>query len=225
MSASTTKYTDLITSEHQTAPKFMAMVSAICQAWADGMATALSIPQLLDIDVAIGEQLDMIGQWVGITRNVYPPLSGVYFAFDTIGVGFDQGVWYELFNPVTAVVTLPDEHYRVLLKARIINNHWNGSVSDIYTLMNAALSPIGVQIFIKDYANLNIEYGIISSGTIPSALIVAMLTSGMLDVRPAGVHVNYYVYQNSSGPLFGFDATNPFFAGFDQGSWATAIIN
>lgn len=218
-------YTNLITSEHQTAPKFVAMVSAICQAWADGIATALSIPLLLDVDTAVGQQLDMLGQWVGVSRNLSVTLTGVYFAFDTTGVGFDQGVWYESFNPTNGVVILPDDHYRALIKARIINNHWNGSVSEVYALINAALAPIGIQVFIKDFADLTIGYGILTTGTIPSALVIEMFTTGMLDIRPAGVHVSYYIYQNTAGPMFGFDVTNSFFAGFDQGSWATAVIN
>ncbi len=224
MAGSTTKYTDLITSEHQTATKFMEMVAQVCQAWADSVYLAQQIPGLYDIDQAIGAQLDAIGQWVGISRNLAVPLVGVYFSLDTAGVGFDQGVWLGPYDPTSGLVALPDDYYRLLLKAKILNNQWDCDTPDAYTLASVIYQPLGYQLFIQDHSDLTMDLGLLGAGP-PPAIVWAMLTTGLLDVKPLGVHINSYVAQSAAGPIFAFDLNNTYFAGFDTGNWATVQAN
>lgn len=224
MAGSTTKYTNLITSEHQSAPKFMDMVAQVCQAWADSVALSQLIPGLYDIDQAVGAQLDVIGRWVGISRQLSAPLVGIYFSFDTAGVGFDQGVWLGPYDPTTGLVSLPDDQYRLLLKAKILNNHWDCDTADAYALANVIFQPLGYQLFIQDHGDLTMDLGLIGSGP-PPPIVWSMLTTGSLNIKPLGVHINNYVAQSSAGPIFAFDINNTSFAGFDVGSWATIQAN
>ncbi|MGC7970039.1 DUF2612 domain-containing protein, partial [Salmonella enterica] len=73
-----------------------------------------TLPFDFDLDQAIGVQLDAVGEWVGISRNITVPLAGVYFSFDIAGLGFDQGVWKGPFDPDTGLTTLDDDTYRLL---------------------------------------------------------------------------------------------------------------
>lgn len=224
MAGNITPYLSIITSEHSDKPKYTSMVGQTAQPFADLTALYDSIPLLYDVDVAVGAQLDTVGLWVGVTRQLTAPLAGVYFAFDTADVGFDQGVWMGPYDPATGLVSLPDDYYRMLIKIRILNNHWDGSKDQATTLVNAIFNVLGYQFFIKDHADLTMDMGLIGPGS-PSAIVKALLTGGKFDVKPDVVHISNYIYQTVSGPMFAFDLNNSLFAGFDTGAWAQYIAN
>lgn len=216
MSGDVNQYLNLIPSQNQAASNFMAMIAATLQPAADIVALLDIIPELLDVDVAVGEQLDFIGQWVGVSRNLTVPLAGVYFSFDTVGLGFDQGVWQE--EPLdSGLVSLPDEFYTLLIKAKVLNNTWHCDVPDAYTLMQNLFASLGYQILIQDNGNLTMTLILIAAVPI-TPIAAALLTSGLLDVKPIGVGIGYAY---GVAPLFAFDVENELLAGFDTGSWAT----
>lgn len=224
MSGDVVLYTALVTNEHADKPKFMAMVAASVQPPADLIALYQTISALYDVDLAVGEQLDVVGQWVGISRKLSAPLTGVYFALDTVGVGFDEGVWLGPYDPTTGLVSLPDDFYRLLIKAKILNNHWNGSKADAYTLIDLIFQSFGYQLFIEDPCDLTMRLGLWGL-TIPPTIVIALLVSGELNIKPAGVHIAAYLYQSQPGPIFAFDLNNAMFGGFDTGGWATVVTN
>jgi len=215
-------YTNLITSEHSNKPNFTSMVSATCQPFADMIALYQVMNGLYDVDVAVGSQLDVVGQWVGVSRQLEEPITGVYFAFDTPGLGFDQGVWQGPTDPTSGLVNLPDDHYRLVVYAKILNNQWDGSLPQAYEIAEILFTPLGFTVFIQDPANLTMQMGLIGQTT-PDALMLALFTQGDLNLRPAGVLITDYFYQLVPGPLFAFDLNTPNFAGFDSGSWAGLI--
>jgi hypothetical protein len=188
MTATIQTYLDLITLEHGSQPNYTAMISVLCQPLVDSINQMSQMQTLFDIDTAIGQQLDIVGQWVGITRYVDPPIIGVYFAWDTAGVGWDQGVWKLPTDPTFGLVVLPDDHYRALLKARVLNNHWDGDIEDAYAIMNTTFNVFGYFIAIKDNGNLTMDL-ILVGPVAPDALLLDMFDSGELDIRPAGVQV------------------------------------
>ena len=196
------------------------MVSAVIQPSSDLIDLYALIPGLYDVDVAVGQQLDVVGQWVGISRNLDEAISGVYFAFDIDGVGFDQGVWLGPFDPITGITKLPDDIYRILIKVKILNNHWDGTKETAYALVNQIFQTLGYSILIEDPSDLTMALGLVRSG--PSVkLIEELLFTGKLNIKPAGVRISYFLSSASEGPLFGFDINNSLIAGFDTGSWAT----
>jgi hypothetical protein len=222
MTAQLTDYTSLITSEHQSAPQFMAMVSVLAQ-WAVDRRTLLaSIQALYDIDTAVGQQLDRVGEWVGISRNLSLPLTGVYFSLDTTGLGFDQGTWKGPFDPSTGLVSLPDDQYRILLYATIAANNWDGSVPSAYVAWNTIFAPLGYTILIADNQDMTMNVALV--GPTPDAVTLALFTGGYLNLRPAGVGItNYYLPSVPGSPVFGFDVGNAAIAGFDSGGWVRAL--
>ncbi|MGA3827403.1 DUF2612 domain-containing protein [Pseudomonas chlororaphis] len=209
-------YTGKITSEHSDKPKYMAMVEAISQCFLDNNVTASSLPSVFDLDDAVGVQLDDIGLWVGISRNVRTPLTGVYFSLDVSGLGFDQGVWQGPFDPDSGVTRLDDDTYRLLIRARIGANRWDGTMEQSKEILDLVFSD-GTFAFIQDNQDMTMTIGV--AGVSPSALELALLTGGYIPIKPQSVGVDYYIISTEEGPLFGFDATNQYIAGFDQGSW------
>lgn len=115
-----------------------------------------------------------------------------------------------------------DDFYRIILKVRILNNHWQCNKPSAYELANTLFTSLGFAFFIEDHADLSITLGVIGEG-VPSGEIITLLTGGYLDVKPVTIRIAGYAYQSGAGPIFAFDIENTNFAGFDVGSWATII--
>lgn len=214
-------YTGKITSEHADKPRFTAMVAAVAQCFVEGQNALGGMPASFDLDTAIGKQLDDVGLWVGVSRNVATPLAGVYFSLDAAGLGFDQGVWKGPFDPDTGVTSLDDETYRLLIRARIGANRWDGTLAGSKPIL-AQIFGGGTQVFIQDNQDMSITVGI--AGKVPSALFLALLSGGYIPLKPQTVRVNYYLVTSDDGAsLFGFDMGNEYVAGFDAGAWATPL--
>jgi hypothetical protein len=215
-------YLSLITSEHADKPNYLTFVATFLQPVADIIAQIKAIPALFDLDTAVGEQLDFIGQWVGRSRYLTTALPNVYFSFDTAGLGFDQAVWQGPFDPTTGLTALPDDSYRTLLRATIAANQWDGTIPGAYNAWNVVFSGTGTQILIQDNGDMTMLFGLV--GTVPDAVTKALLTGGYLALKPAGVRITgYYVSSAPGTPLFGFDADTSVIGGFDVGSWATPL--
>ncbi|QGA37595.1 DUF2612 domain-containing protein [Burkholderia glumae] len=214
-------YTSLITSEHQPKPRFMALVGALVSPLVDQMNVVASMPALFDLDNAVGDQLDKVGEWVGLSRQVSTPLIGVYFSFDVADLGFDQGTWKGPFDPDTGLVSLDDETYRMTLRAKIAANHWDGTPDKAADILDL-LAPPGTNVFIEDPCDMSITIGV--SGKQPTAIYIALLKTGLLSLKPETVHINYAITSVDGDPIFGFDLENEYVSGFDVGAWSGTTI-
>lgn len=222
MSGDVTPYTGLITSEHQGAPKFMATIAASLQPLADMIATLNAMPAAFDLDQAVGAQLDAIGVRVGVSRQLAEPLTGVYFSFDTPGLGFDQGTIQGPFDPTTGLVALPDDNYRTVLRARISANSWDGTVPSAYQIWDLVFQPQGVGILIQDNSDMTMMLAL--TGSLPNAVTLALFSDGLIDLKPAGVQVSARLVPSvANAPYFGFDIESSGIAGFDVGAIGTPL--
>src|ERR1700727_3458736 len=89
-------YLDLITSAHAQQPNFVATVSLSVGAYVQIQNLFTSMISLFDLDSPpVGNQLDIIGQWAGVSRNVLIPGDEVFFTWDgtNANLGWDQGTW------------------------------------------------------------------------------------------------------------------------------------
>ena len=180
-----------------------------------------SMPGKFDLDSAVDAQLDDVGRWVGISRNVPLPLSDVYFSFDIEGLGFDQGNWKGPFDPDTGLTRLDDETYRLVLRAKIGANHWDGTLESSKEILDSIFNG-GTFVFIQDNQDMSMTIGI--SGVIPSAVFQALLANGLIPLKPEGVRINIVIVTSvDSAPIFGFDMSNDLVAGFDTGAWGTPL--
>ncbi|KWE70568.1 hypothetical protein WL77_12260 [Burkholderia ubonensis] len=214
-------YTALITSEHRDKPRFAATVAAVVQPLVDQMNLLASMPGKFDLDVAVGDQLDAVGLWVGVSRRIRTPLTGIYFSFDIAGLGFDQGIWKGPFDPDTGLTVLDDDTYRLVIRAKIGANHWDGTLEQSAAILNSIFGA-DTHVFIEDHQDMSMTIGI--SGKVPSAVFLALLAGGYIPLKPEGVRVNYTIVTTVDGaPMFGFDMNNQFVAGFDTGAWGKAV--
>lgn len=221
MSADVSPYTDLITSEHADKPNFMATITASLQSAADIVAVAQGISDKFDLDQAVGKQLDILGEWIGISRNVKTELTGVYFSFDTQGVGFDEGLIWSEGEPLTGLTELPDDIYLMLLKAKIAANQWDGTIPGAYEAWDTLLEPYGFHILIQDNGDMSMTLALASTSINPT--FKELFIGGYLDLRPATVRIDGYLTPSVTGtPFFGFDVENDAIAGFDVGAFAVS---
>lgn len=214
-------YSSLITSEHRK-PKFQATVQALSQSFNDLLAMLGAMPTAFDLDAAVGVQLDAVGKWVGITRNVAVPITGVYFSLDEDGLGFDVGVWQGPYDPDAGLTSLDDPTYRLLIKAKIAANHWDGTLDGSAQILRGIFGDT-TSIFIVDNGDMSIDVGV--SGAIPSLVFLSLLLGGYIPIKPEGVRINNYVVTTEYGsPVFGFDTDSPYVGGFDVGAWGTSDL-
>lgn len=185
----TDEYLALITSEHESKPKFVATVTASVSPFAKIQQVMRQFVLDFDVDSAVGVQLDIVALWVGVTRTVAIPIDGYYFSWDSqVKDGWDNGVWKGLGDPDAGFTQLPDDLFRALIKAKIAANHWKGDIPGVYTIINEALSIDGA-VKIVDNQNMTMTVQV-QSGALP-AVEQAIVMQGYLPIKPAGVKATY----------------------------------
>lgn len=220
------KYTDLITNYHSQKPLFVDHIDLITRPLSDVADAMTALITEFDIDEAIGVQLDILGKWIGRTRVVSQPISGIYFSFDTDGLGFDQGVWQGPYDPDAGFTNLSDETYRIILKAKIAINHWNGTNETLPAILETALTGSGLKMQIVDNQDMTISVWVFPEVDIStvSLELIAAIRQGYLTVKAAGVWAGDIQTPSIETPstgnkFFGFDMDNDYIAGFDSGAW------
>lgn len=215
------EYLALITNEHTGKVKFEATVAAGVSPLALVQDVLKSLVSKFDIDTAVGVQLDVIGLWVGFSRNVKTPL-GVYFTFDFGGLGFDEGFWKGPYDPDDGLVSMDDETYRTMLRAKIEANKWDGTAGTLNSIYAGVLVGTGSIAFAIDNQNMTMDVCVI--GNSPSVLISSILKNGYFPIKPCGVRIDrYFKTSVPSMPIFGFDVSNSYIGGFEEGAWSIDI--
>lgn len=177
MSASASSYAALIPSGNQSATKFMAMIAACVQPSVDQQNQLRAFPIIFDIDYAVGAQLDALGAWIGVSRQVTKIIAGY--------------------------ISLPDPAYRTLLKLTIAENNWDGTVPGAYTIFNSIFAPEGVSVSIQDNQDMTMNVTFVN---LPSDPVIQGVLLNYFNLRPASVGTNFYanplILQDSSGQLW-----------------------
>jgi hypothetical protein len=219
------KYTELITNYHVTKPLFFDHIDLSTRPFIDVSASMSGLITAFDIDTAVGVQLDTLGLWIGRSRVVSQPISGVYFSWDTDGLGYDQGVWQGPYDPDSGYTTLSDETYRVILKAKIAINNWNGQNDTLPAILDAATAGSGLRMQIVDNQDMTISVWVFPETDIDnvSLELLAAIRQGYLTVKAAGVFSGEILTPSEGTRFFGFDLDNDYIAGFDDGAWGVNL--
>ncbi|HDG5313199.1 DUF2612 domain-containing protein [Pantoea dispersa] len=224
------KYTELITNYHAGKPRFVAHVELSTRPLTDASTALQGLITAFDIDSAVGAQLDILGEWIGRTRIVSQPISGVYFSFDTDGLGWDQGIWQGPYDPDAGYTSLSDDTYRIVLKAKIAINNWNGQNDTLPPILETALEGSGLKMQIVDNQDMTISVWVFPEEDISqvSLELIAAIRQGYLTVKAAGVWAGDIQTPSIETPsvgnrFFGFDMDNEFIAGFDDGAWEKTL--
>lgn len=188
----TADYLAMITQAYHDQPKFRAMVEALVAPAARLQELAAGLPEAFDLDTAVGDQLDAVGLWIGRTREVYVPIEGVFFRWDTITAeGWDAGVWQGEFESGSVVSVLSDAEFRRLLLGKVAANNWKGDRAGQYAILDAAFGKPG-QILIIDNQDMS-QTVLINLGAL-TAVERALLEGGYVPIKPAGVRINFEDY-------------------------------
>jgi hypothetical protein len=217
MSNTIQTYTGLITSEHQSKPNFIAVITAATAPLVQIQTLLQAMIDLFDLDMnPVGDQLDIIGQWVGISRLINNPFSNIFFTWDGVqSNGWDFGIWQSATHP-TAIVSLPDDIYLSLINAKIAANSWDGTTEGAYKIWDVLFPQFSL--IIDDHQNMS--FSVALQGGVPDSLTLALLVGGYLPLRPEGVEISEYFIPVDSNPLFAWDSDSSYVNGWDVGSWA-----
>ncbi|MBO7735892.1 MAG: DUF2612 domain-containing protein [Methanobrevibacter sp.] len=130
MSEYTDYYADLLILQYKTQPKARATISALTEkVIADGLL--LDVINGFNLLTAEGKQLDLLGKYIGLSRNVKEEVS----------------------SPSTVILT--DEQYRLLLQLKIVCNTSYSSTSQIRKAL-FQLFPDDIRVF--DDRTMEMEY-------------------------------------------------------------------
>lgn len=181
-------YLNLVTSEYKMAPNFNANLASSIQLFVDVMNCNGTMTEAFDLDYAAGVQLDILGSIAGVSRTVsFQPSGGV--------------------SPI-----LDDTTYRLVIKATIANNQWQGTQDELYVIWKQLFSSGTIVIF----DNQNMTCTITLTGVF-SSIIQDLIVNGYIIPRPEAVE---YVFVFGTLPFFGYDENNAFIAGYDTGHWS-----
>jgi uncharacterized protein DUF2612 len=207
-----TDYSQLLTSEYANSPNLIQTVQLTANAIGDITTLLQSLPAQFDLDNALGSQLDIDGQWVGFARTIGGVLLVQFFGFadDATALTFGEvgnssvgGRFIELNENASTTATLGDPEYRTLLRAKILQNDWDGSVAQF----EAALADI-----------IPVPTTTIDPGTnvvliMPSAavdpVLSQLLTGFDLIPRAAGVRYQFVFPQSGYAWTLAGTATSP----------------
>jgi uncharacterized protein DUF2612 len=185
-------YAALITSEHNQKPNFMSMVSVVTGAIGDVTEGIRSIEAGFNLNDAIGAQLDILGLWIGQSRVIAGVLVPGFFGFtdDPEAEPFGElsnpaigGKWFNLGDTASGNTVLSDPDYLTVLKARIVRNQSNGTLSAIE---NALAFIFGVPCSVIDNGTLSLVIDVKGEIT-PTQQ--ALLTSLDILPRPSGISI------------------------------------
>ena len=181
----TNPYPSLVTSYNQQ-PKFLAMIKALTEAYWSLVQLSSQVDQFYNIDSAVGSQLDVLGQWIGFSRTLN--ISKQWFSFNELYEGFDLGDWYVFGDVPYESVKLTDQLYRIVLKAKILINQFDGTRPAFEAILNQLFSLDQVSFNVVQESPMNITVNI--KGQI-NQIIFFLLTQGILDITPVGVNLKW----------------------------------
>lgn len=215
-----TDYLNLIPSANREKPNFIGTLSIGVGFYVHLQDLLQSMVPIFDVDTAVGDQLDTIGIWVGVSREVKVPIPGVFFTWDGTDytVGWDYGSWQPSDAP-SNVTILPDDAYRVLIKFKIAANHWDGTTDGAYAIWEI-LFPTLV-FLIQDHQDMTYSLAIV--GGIIDSLTLALIRGGAIALKPEGVRISSYYIAIDTGPVFSWDTDSTYLRGWDTGSWVQEL--
>ncbi len=238
-------YESLITSEYRLAPKFKKMVGEMTRYGVATDTASESFLKSFDVDTAEGDQLDMLGEIVGISRTLdFEPPEGSTLDIicpnaTEMKADSDPSIYkiYQMPTPaqmantgvvlsvimtggeaadVSGVFRVNDDTYRKMVKSRIIQNIWRGDPRTLYEMWET-LYP-GGSIQIQDLQDMT--YNVVIIGDF-SVLEVELIKRGILIPKPEGVRVYIVTVVGTDGiPIFSYNFHTEQFSGY-RGWWTT----
>ena len=190
-------YLNLLITQYRILPKAQATMNIL-----NNRALCEGLPQTLercfDLDVAIGAQLDILGNIVGVPRFVYGlDLLHTFFSFvrynDTTprpGFGrynsnpYPSSIWLRYI--ATGDTQMTDFEMLACIQLKIIQNNMYTSLKDV---SNALWTVFGNNIEVIDYRNMSIAY--FATGQYYPILEIALYLEILPRPMAVGISIGY----------------------------------
>ena len=189
MTDSNVPYLKLITSEHSVQSKYTSFVKTFLDMISPIVNIYNDFDVLFALDYAAGDQLDKLGELVGIGRQL--PIV-------------DERI----------PATLDDDTYRLVIKAKIYKNHWDGTRKGLQDIFDAFFPNIPYEII----DNQDMSYAVVLTDPEADDVFVGLIMNGYILPKPSGVRVDYDIMDSA---LFGWDSDTQFIKGWDKADWSS----
>lgn len=211
-------YLNHVTAWHATRPKFMDTVEFSVAPFADGQAFLADMPKAFDLDTAIGAQLDVLGQWIGVSRYVNVEVPLPYVVLDSDDFGCDGPDVYVPGYPTFELMPQPldDDEYRWLLRARILSNQWDGTIESAQAAFGEYFIHYGFKTLVNDTHDMS--YEVLALGRAPAGLQLFVFYLDYITIHPGGIKVRYFIPSIEGMPYVGCDIENTYMLGIDAGA-------
>ena len=180
------EYLNLITSQHRQQPNFMAMLTALLEPLEDVRNFLLQWDALFHLESAAGDALDKLGARVACARRLD-------------------------FQPQSGSAVLADDDYRLLIKAKILASHWDGTIQGMEE--NFRLLFPEYHLAVIDHQNMSLRVTVVG---LKGTLMEELIARGYIIPKPAGVRMIVNVVEDR---IFAYNLENESFAGYDEGAW------
>lgn len=159
---------------------------------------AFQLQDAFNVDTAVGAQLDILGKYIGLPRNVGDPIDRPYYSFsDYDGTvrpnGFTdytnpainaQAIWYDYNFFGTENTDLTDQAYAFMLKLKIVLNSNDGTLYSIDNLLQLFLAGV---VGLTDNEDTTLTYTLSKRTPVSINVLKAYLP------KPMGVGINFIV--------------------------------
>lgn len=207
-------YTNLLIQQYFKKPKARATIDLWCGELDKVQANLIDLLNQVDIDQARGYSLDIIGRRVGIVREMPSYISKGFFAYyGADGKGWNKGVWYRAGDSTSDTISLVDNDYRFMIKAKILKNFQDGTIDSI---LNALTKLMGSNVGVID--NYDMTANVYAPLSLLSPIQSYLIQNLDILPRPIGVKYNFF---DIGKDYFGFDGFRSS-KGFDEGSFIDA---
>lgn len=184
-------YANLLILQYRNKPNARATVKLGADIYlGDGLVFELN--DILNIDIAVGRQLDLIGQILGCSRNIpgFTP-DTEFFSFEKENAfGYSdkntlsKGYWKSYFNSTGSSFALQDSDYRNLLKFKAAYNLKRGSMGELDEIY---YTFFGDNLTMTNNKDLTVTY------TANSSLSVALQAAIFLDYIKPPMGISYTI--------------------------------
>lgn len=230
-------YHRLITSQYRSSPKFVAMVKKLAEYGLDLDEAAENLISAFEIDTAVTAQLDILGVIVGVSRELEfePSAESTGDVICPSPSEMDINDFPIIYTPEPAYMAstnfisgpdpvelsternlIDDDLFRLLIKARIIQNAWKGTINELYDLWDAIMGE-GKHLQIQDLQDMS--FNIVLQGDY-TALERELIIHAYIIPKPEGVRINILTFVSTDGlPLFSYDFNTMEYSGYSS-HWA-----
>jgi hypothetical protein len=209
-------YRDLLIWQYQGKPRAEATANLLSVTFGDAWSGLSALRSVLDIDTAVGLNLDLVGKHVGQSRVLPTVTPRGLFGFEGAsgGKGFrvsgeGGGKWYRYGDPIADSVVLNDDDYRFLIRCRVTRNYMTGTMPDIEAAL-AFIFGSGARAY--DQFDMSLTVVVPESGV--SDFTRYAITKLDILPRPVGVRIKFIlaVAEGAFG-FYGVPGAKPFNGG------------